>query len=264
MSTILDIIMKQKAIEIEEFKKLKELPARKNPILSFKEQLKTKHMNIIAEIKRASPSKGAINEHIDPVKQAKQYESLGANAISVLTDEQFFKGSMIDLKNVAEAVTIPVLCKDFVKDPIQIDVAKAYGASIILLIVAALSDEILLTLYKHAKDADLEVLVEVHNKEEMERALKLNASIIGINNRDLKTFDVDLEITGNLAKMIENKNTTLVSESGIQTSLDVEQVERLGAEVILVGETFMRSDNLSQTFTDFQVPFTKGNHTDAH
>src|SRR5699024_6952038 len=134
-----------------------------------------------------SPSKGPIQMKVDPVAQAKEYETLGAAAISVLTDQPFFNGTMDDLRAVREAVNIPILCKDFMIDKIQIDQAKAAGANIILLIVAALDHEQLTNLYAYAKELNLEVLVEVHNEDEMERALNLDATIIGINNRDLKT-----------------------------------------------------------------------------
>src|SRR5690625_1363292 len=159
-------------------------------------------MSIIAEIKRASPSKGDINAAIDPVKQAKLYADNGASAISVLTDTPFFKGSMDDLRAVREVVNIPILCKDFMIDRIQIDVAKSAGANIILLIAAALDDNHLDKLYDYAKEHDLEVLCEVHNEEEMERVLKLGAKLVGINNRNLNTFKVDLKTTERLANMV--------------------------------------------------------------
>jgi indole-3-glycerol phosphate synthase len=194
---------------------------------------------------------------VDPISQAKAYESLGAAAISVLTDKPFFNGSMDDLRAVREAVDLPILCKDFMIDKVQIDHAKAAGANIILLIVAALDHEKLTSLYTYAKELDLEVLVEVHNEDEMERALNLDAKIIGINNRDLKTFEVDLGATEALAAMVMDPEIILVSESGIRTGADVVQVESAGASVILVGETFMRSDNLPATFEDLRVPLTK-------
>lgn len=252
MSTILDKIIKEKAHEVNRFKALDSLPKRTIPLYSFKNSLNKNTMNIISEIKRASPSKGMINEGVDPVKQAKAYEALGAKAISVLTDEPFFKGSMDDLKAVSAAVNIPVLCKDFMIDKIQIDVAKANGASMILLIVAALDDQTLHDLFAYATEAGLEVLVEVHNETEMKRALQLEAPIIGINNRDLKTFHVDLQTTGKIANLVK-ENTILVSESGIQVKDDVTKVAKLGAHAILVGETFMRTNDLEKDFTDFQV-----------
>lgn len=262
MSTILDKIIQQKEIEVASFKRGVTLPKRNIPIHSFMNGLNDTHMNIISEIKRASPSKGMINEHVDPVQQAEQYVANGAQAISVLTDETFFKGSMDDLKAVAERVNVPVLCKDFIIDSVQIDIAKAYGASMILLIVSALDVSTLKSLYAYAKESGLEVLVEVHNEEEMQQAIELDSSIIGINNRDLKSFNVDLKNTGRLADLVKNKETILISESGIKSREDVIEVESLGADAILIGETLMRADSLTEAFQSLQVPFTtnKGDH----
>ncbi|WP_404451048.1 indole-3-glycerol phosphate synthase TrpC [Virgibacillus necropolis] len=212
------------------------------------------YMQIIAEIKRSSPSKGAIDMAVDPVMQAKQYERLGASAISVLTDQTFFNGSMEDLRAVRSAVNLPLLCKDFMIDQIQIDQAKQAGANIILLIVAALSESKLHELYHYAKQENLEVLCEVHDEAEMEVAIKLGANIIGINNRNLKTFEVDLSVTERLASMVNDPSTILISESGIRSRDDVERAAQAGAKGILVGETLMRSEDLAATFFDLQVP----------
>src|SRR5699024_4677210 len=190
---------------------------------------------------------------VDPAAQARKYEALGANAISVLTDEPFFNGTMDDLRAVRQAVDVPILCKDFMIDTIQIDHAKAAGANIILLIVAALDDQTLKNLYDYARAEDLEIIVEVHNEEEMERALKLNPEIVGINNRDLKTFTVDLKTTHRIASMVEGKDIILISESGMQEKENVVEVADFGASVVLIGETFMRSTNLEQTFDDLTI-----------
>src|SRR5699024_5634538 len=163
---------------------------------------------------------------------------------SVLTDTPFFQGTIDDLRAVRETVRIPILCKDFMIDPIQIDRAKAAGANIILLIAAALDDHEMANLYRYAKDKNLEVLCEVHNEEEIERLIDLVAKIIRINKRDLKTFKVDLKTTERLANMVTDTDTILISESGIKTTEDVETVAEAGAEAILVGETLMRSDNI--------------------
>jgi indole-3-glycerol phosphate synthase len=211
-------------------------------------------MQIIAEIKRASPSKGVIAMEIDPAEQAKQYEKAGAAAISVLTDRPFFNGSMKDLQAVREAVDIPILCKDFIIDTIQIDHAKAAGANIILLIVAALDEEQFKLLYDYALELDLEVLVEVHNEEEMKRALAVHPEIIGMNNRNLKTFKVDLKVTETLAQMVKNTNTLLISESGMKTRSDVERAVEAGTDGILVGETLMRTSNIEEMFGELQIP----------
>jgi len=258
--TILDKIIKEKEKEVAALKSsdVHFAVTSNKRVTTFREQVSgASRMNVIAEIKRYSPSKGPIQMEVDPVAQAKEYEKLGAAAISVLTDKPFFNGTMDDLRAVREAVSLPILCKDFMIDQIQIDQAKAAGANIILLIVAALDHEKLTSLYSYAKELDLEVLVEVHNEDEMERALNLGANMIGVNNRDLKTFEVDLETTEALAAMVTDPDTILVSESGIKTREDVIQVERAGASVILVGETLMRSDHLSATFEDLRVPLTK-------
>ena len=256
--TILDKIIAEKRKEVVELKKKNIEPVIEKRVPMFKEKVKqSNQMNIIAEIKRASPSKGEIDSSVDPIARAKQYEKLGAAAISVLTDQPFFNGSMDDLRQVREAVDIPILCKDFIIDRVQIDYAKANGANIILLIVATLSQDELAELYHYAKGLDLEVLVEVHNEEEMKRALELNAEIIGINNRDLKTFDVSLSTTEKLASMITNSDTILVSESGMKIRANVELARDAGAKAILVGETFMLAENLEEKFQEFQVELSK-------
>jgi indole-3-glycerol phosphate synthase len=224
-------------------------------IPTFKKLVETSDtMNVIAEIKRASPSKGEINMGVDPVQQAINYSKNGASAISVLTDKTFFNGSMDDLKAVREAVDIPILCKDFIIDPVQIDQAKAAGANIILLIVAALSDENLKKLYDYTKERGLEALVEVHQESEMEQALNLNPSLLGINNRDLNTFNVSLETTKDLATMVKSPDTIIISESGMKQKEDVTLARDAGAKAILVGETLMESANLQHTFEELKVP----------
>ncbi|MBP1968483.1 indole-3-glycerol phosphate synthase [Virgibacillus natechei] len=253
--TILDKILAEKEKEVSLLLNQTFDQVSFNRPTTFKEKVAASDkINVISEIKRSSPSKGEINMGVNPVEQAKKYEASGAAAISILTDKPFFNGSMDDLRAIRQAVDLPILCKDFMIDPVQIDQAKASGATIILLIVAALSDENFKKLYRYALSQDLEVLCEVHNEEEMERALEVNPEIIGINNRNLKTFEVDLMTTNNLASMVTNPNTILVSESGIKTKQDVIRVSEAGADAILVGETLMRADNLTETFQDLKVP----------
>src|SRR5690625_2440175 len=257
--TILEKILMEKRKEVKTLRNQtfdqKNLYQKVPPFTDMIKAKKT--MGIIAEIKRASPSKGMINTDVDPIQQAKLYANNGANAISVLTDTPFFKGTMEDLRAVREAVDIPVLCKDFIIDSMQIDRAKAAGANIILLIAAALDEQQFTRLYNDAQERELEVLCEVHTENEMERVLKLGATIIGINNRNLKTFQVDLTTTEKLASMVTDPNTILISESGIQTKEDVKTVATFGAEAILVGETLMRSENVAQTMLDLQIPLPK-------
>lgn len=253
--TILDKIIAKKREEIKRISNQSIAPVKNYSVPSFKEFVSNStEMNIIAEIKRASPSKGAINSEVNPVIQAKKYESLGATAISVLTDETFFQGSMNDLNQVSQEVQLPILCKDFIIDQLQIDIAKAAGANIILLIVAALDDCTLKDLYQYAVELNLEVLIEVHNEEEMERALMLKPDIIGTNNRNLKTFEVNLAVTERLTKMVTDPEIILVSESGMKSREDVMRVRDAGAKAILVGETFMRAEKLDEQFKAFRVP----------
>lgn len=227
-------------------------------VASFRELvLASERMSIIAEMKRASPSKGVINDGVDPIVQARTYAENGVSAISVLTDEPFFQGTMDDLRAVRNVVDVPVLNKDFIIDSVQIERAARAGANVILLIAAALDDRSMADLYEFARGLGLEVLCEVHNEVEMERVLKLGADLVGINNRNLKTFEVDLATTSRLAEMITDPETILVSESGIETVADVEFVRDAGARAILVGETFMRAESLDETIQEFQVPLKK-------
>lgn len=212
------------------------------------------HLQVIAEIKRASPSKGVIEGNVNPVHQALAYEQAGAAAISVLTDQHFFNGTMQDLQAVSTAVNLPVLCKDFMIHQAQIDRAKKYGASIILLIVAALDQETLQLLFDYAICLDLEVLVEVHDVEELQRALSIGAQLIGVNNRNLKTFTVDLNKTKEIAAHFPfHEKRVLISESGIVSRSDASFVAQFGASAILVGETLMRSENVGDTLHSLRV-----------
>ncbi|MBC1934733.1 indole-3-glycerol phosphate synthase TrpC [Listeria grandensis] len=209
-------------------------------------------VQLIAEVKRASPSKGAINLGVDPVAQAKSYEAAGAGAISVLTDQQFFKGDIEDLRAVASAVSIPVLCKDFIISEKQLIRAKNAGASIVLLIVAALSEMALMTLYKQAMALDLEVLMEVHNEAELKIAEQLGAKLIGVNNRDLHSFVVDIAVSERMADSFSLTDTFYISESGIREPRDVARVAK-SYSVVLVGEALMRAENVEQTASDLKV-----------
>ncbi len=252
--SILTTIIREKRKKVEQLR-TKQISAVNNlNRKKFAELVKNDtHMSIIAEIKRASPSKGMIHEHVDPVKQALAYEANGARAISVLTDHSFFKGSFEDLQAVSQAVSIPVLCKDFIIDRVQIDHAIQHGATMILLIVAALDDEQLTSLYEYATKRNIEVLCEVHHVEEYERARAIGFPIIGVNNRDLHTFTVDLSMTQTIADLDQGRTDVFVSESGVQTSDDVQFVQQAGARAILVGETFMRSSDLSKTFKQMRM-----------
>jgi indole-3-glycerol phosphate synthase len=193
---------------------------------------------LIAEIKKASPSAGVICEDFDPVRIGRAYEAGGASCLSVLTDESFFQGSLEDLRKVREAVQIPLLRKDFIIDERQILQAAENGADAILLIVRILSDAQLGQFYNLAMEGGLAALVETHDERELERALAAGANLIGINNRNLDTFVVDLAVTERLAAGLSHK--FVVAESGLHTRADVERVQRAGARAILVGESLMR------------------------
>jgi indole-3-glycerol phosphate synthase len=194
---------------------------------------------LIAEVKKASPSAGVIRPDFDPVRIAKDYEAAGASCLSVLTDERFFQGSLKFLQQIRDAVQLPILRKDFIIHERQILESIEAGADAILLIVAILNDEDLRRFHGVARSAGLAVLVEVHDEAEMRRALAAEAEIIGINNRDLKTFTVDLATTEKLATMA--KGRILLAESGINTRADVQRLESCGAQAILVGESLMRA-----------------------
>ena len=195
---------------------------------------------VIAEVKKASPSAGTIAEDFDPVAIATAYEAAGASAISVLTDEKYFGGHLSYLSQIREAVGLPLLRKDFILHEVQIYEAIIAGADAILLIVGALEQDELVRLLDIAHNYQLDVLVEVHDLEEMERALQTDAKIIGVNNRNLKTFKVDLHATEALSEEV-GPDCILVSESGIHTGEDAALVKKWGADAILVGEALMRA-----------------------
>lgn len=254
---ILTKILEQKKIEVGA---LLEQPdplvnfIEKHRVSLFETLRKSDTLQVISEMKRASPSKGLIAEGADPVAQAEIYAKSGAAAISVLTDKEFFQGSFDDLAAVAEAVPTPLLCKDFMIDRVQIRFAKASGASIILLIVAALEDDTLHDLYGYAISLGLEVLVEVHDVEELERAVAIGANLIGVNNRDLRTFEVSLERTREIADAFPfGDECVLISESGIWTSDDARTVAAMGASAVLVGESLMRSGDAGAALKNLQV-----------
>jgi len=209
-------------------------------------------IGLIAEVKKASPSMGVICKDFDPVRIARDYEEAGASCLSVLTDEKFFQGSLDYLRQIRAAVKLPLLRKDFIIDERQILEAIEWGADAILLIVAILSDEQLAKFHSLAIEAGLAVLVEVHDEEELDRALKISPPLIGVNNRDLKTFKVDLATTERLAakmedgrlKMAKSSKPLLVAESGIHSRADVERLKKCCAGGILVGESLVKQGDI--------------------
>jgi indole-3-glycerol phosphate synthase len=197
-------------------------------------------LGVIAEVKKASPSVGLIDPDFDPLRQARRYLEGGASCLSVLTDEKYFQGSLSYLAGISKFSSAPLLRKDFTIHEVQIHEAVVSGADAILLIVAALDDDTLRRLFEEAKTLQLDVLVEVHDLPEMERALELGADLIGVNNRNLKTFEVDLAATERLAEEVPDE-VLLVSESGIKTPEDARRVLEAGANAVLIGEALMRA-----------------------
>lgn len=260
MKNRLQQILETKKEEVAKLKPREELlrfaAAERNDFRSLFHALSDNResLSLIAEVKKASPSAGVIAKSFDPVEIAKTYDKAGASAISVLTDEQYFQGSLAYLTQVRDEVLVPVLRKDFIIDEVQIYEAVVAGADAILLIVAALEQDQLVRLLDTAVTFQLDVLVEVHDLAEMERALETDAKIIGVNNRNLKTFEVDLHTTELLSQELP-PDLVLVSESGIKTAEDAKQVANWGADAILVGEALMRSGDIPAKIEELtQVP----------
>lgn len=219
---------------------------------SFKKALQRPEIQVIAEIKKASPSAGIICDHFDPQAIAREYGEAGAAAISVLTEQDFFQGSLDILSRVREAVMLPLLRKDFLIDPYQIYQARYYGANCVLLIAAILSEQQLAQFQQLAGDLGMNALVEVHNEDELEKVLQVGADIIGINNRNLQTFRVDVNTSLRLREKIPVE-CVVVSESGIKTREDVAQLEQAGINAMLIGETLMRASDKQEIFRKLGV-----------
>ncbi len=248
---ILPKIIEQKRREVDRAKDnipLSELKQKADTMCIrsiFKKNISRRgHINLIAEIKKSSPSKGIIRQDFDPVRIAFAYFLSGAGAISVLTDERFFDGRLGYIEKVKEKVTLPVLRKDFIIDEYQIYESAVAGADAMLLIAQILTREELNHYVGLARSLGMDVLVETHNEEDVEKALASGAQIIGINNRDLTNFNVDISVTQRLIHMIP-ENKIIVSESGIETYEQVMFLKSLGVNAVLIGETFMRVKNIS-------------------
>ena len=209
----------------------------------FAQALVKRGVALIAECKERSPSAGMLQTPYDPLAIAARYAANGAAAISVLTEPEFFGGSLLHLKEVRARVELPVLCKDFVIDPIQVRTARAAGADAVLLIVSILEGDQLPRLYELVRELGMAALVEVHNKKELQRAMGLKDALIGINNRDLATMTTDRGTTARLRPLIPQERI-VVSESGISTRADVEQLGQLGVQAVLVGEALLRAHDL--------------------
>ena len=244
----LEVKIARKKVSLEDLKKkIKDLPKTKN----FIDALRNSNSKpaLISEIKKASPSRGIIREDFDAKMIGKMYQEGGANCISVLTDKKFFQGGFDVLVEVRKEIIIPILCKDFILYPYQLYQARAAGADAVLLIAAILTDQDLRYLNKVAQSLGLDVLVEVHDSSELERVLAIGGfSLIGINNRDLATFETDLATTEMLVNQFRDRlhldTTLLVSESGLFVRSDLDRVQAAGAEAVLVGEALMRQEDV--------------------
>lgn len=255
MDTFLDKIIadKQKRIEtaktVRSFDDIRSAMERKEVVAHrFAESIKGPNPSIIAEFKRASPSKGLINKNLGPVETALIYKSGGAAAMSVLTEEDHFLGSLDDLRAIRNAIDLPLLRKDFIIDDYQIYESGAAGASAVLLIVAALAPDILMKFHALAKTLGLDCIVEVHDRDEMQIAIDIGATIIGVNNRNLRTFDVSLNVSRELIKMKPGESI-MIAESGISKADEIKELYALGYDAFLIGESLMRSDDTALTLS---------------
>ncbi len=235
------IAERKQEVSLEEIReKAMALPAHTD--FPFEKALAKEGMSFICEVKKASPSKGVIAEHFEPLAIAKEYERAGASAISCLTEPFFFQGSDAYLKSITDTVSIPVLRKDFTVDPYMIYEAKLLGASAVLLIVSILSEEELKDYMQVAESLGLSALVETHDESEIETALRCGAGIIGVNNRNLKDFSVDITNSQRLRKLVPS-DVLFVSESGMKTPEDIRRLETYKVDAVLIGELLMRSEN---------------------
>ena len=235
---ILDKIVKHKRKEVKELKKKRR---------SLKEKLAADKISLLAEIKKASPSKGLIQPEFNPALQLKAYEQAGAAGISILTDQKFFQGSSQILQQMRELTELPILRKEFIIDPLQIYESFFIGADVVLLIAAILSEQKLKIFLALCRELKLEAIVEVHSLQELKRVLKTEAEIIGINNRDLNDFSVDLkttaELSAELEKLDQRHNHYLIAESGIKNREDIDFLKEIGVDGVLIGETLMRAES---------------------
>jgi len=250
---ILDRIVADNKVELEARKQslplveLKRLALGQPVPIDFASVLRGDRIQIITEVKKASPSRGIIRSDFDPVEIARTYASNGASAISVLTESKYFQGNLDYLRDIRDALGnkgLPLLRKDFIHDSYQVYESRAYGADAILLIVAILTPEALNEMMRLSRELGMSCLVEVHNEAELEIALKSQAGIIGINNRDLKTFDVDLATTERLRPVIPS-DRIVVSESGIKERSDLEKLKKWGVDAVLIGESLMAAPDIA-------------------
>ena len=247
MNNILEKIISDKKNSIEKYKNslsiedLKKNISKYEDYLNFKNKLKKNKVSVIAEIKKASPSAGIIVENYDPRLIAKQYFNSGADCLSVLTEEKYFKGKLEDIFEIKKEVKLPILCKDFMIDSYQVYLAKSFGADAILIILSAIDDKTANEIYNVAQELNMSTIVEVHTNEEAKRAINFKNSIIGINNRNLKTLKTDIQTTYELHKILSNHPEPLICESGIKSEKEVvEIVKKTKINNFLIGESLLK------------------------
>ena len=247
MNNILEKIISDKKDSIEKYKNslsiedLKKNISKYEDYLNFKNKLKKNKVTVIAEIKKASPSAGIIVENYDPRLIAKQYFNSGADCLSVLTEENYFKGKLEDIFEIKKEVKLPILCKDFMIDSYQVYLAKSFGADAILIILSAIDDKTANEIYNVAQELNMSTIVEVHTNEEAKRAINFKNSIIGINNRNLKTLKTDIQTTYELHKILSNHPEPLICESGIKSEKEVvEIVKKTKINNFLIGESLLK------------------------
>ena len=247
MSNTLEKIIADKRSSIEKYRKSYKVEDLKNKIssyknyLNFKDKLKNNEVSVVAEIKKASPSAGIIMENYDPKTIAKQYLNSGASCLSILTEENYFKGKLEHIDEVKKEIRLPVLCKDFFIDSYQVYLAKSFGADAILIILAAIDEKTAREIYSVAEELNISIIVEVHTAEEAKKALSFKNAIIGINNRNLKTLKTDIKTTYDLHKNLINHAGPIICESGIKSEKEVEEiVKKTKINNFLIGESLLK------------------------
>ena len=247
MSNTLEKIIADKKSNVEKYKSsftvenLKRKISSYKNYLNFKDKLKNNEVSVIAEIKKASPSAGIIIKNYDPKVIAKQYLIAGASCLSILTEENYFKGKLEHIEEVKKKVELPVLCKDFFIDPYQVYLAKSFGADAVLIILSAVDEKTAKEIYNVSEELSINTIVEVHTEEEAKKALNFKNAIIGINNRNLKTLKTDIKTTYDLHKVLVNHSSPIVCESGIKSEKEVEQiVKKTKINNFLIGESLLK------------------------
>jgi len=247
MTNILEKIITDKKSNIEKYKKsfpiedLKKKISSYNNCLNFKDKLNQNKVSVVAEIKKASPSAGVIVEDYHPRSIAKQYLNSGADCLSVLTEENYFKGKLEDITEIKKEIKLPILCKDFFIESYQVHLARSFGADAILIILSAINEKTAKEIYNIAEELNMSTIIEVHTSEEAKNALNFKNAIIGINNRNLKTLKTDIQTTYELYKILSNHSGPLICESGIKSEIEVEEiVKKTKINNFLIGESLLK------------------------